>query len=86
MVSGLMLIGLHQKVGGQKWLLLLMISHFVLYLHITKYLGIYIDQCSTWLAHVESILSKVRYKVNYIKCQHVQWTLLYLFGLLTRCL
>ena len=32
---------------------------------VTKYLGVYIDQCLTWQTHVDSILS---YKMYCIKC------------------
>ena len=47
---------------------------------VTKYLGVYIDQCLTWWTHVDSVLSKVRYKMYCIK--RFQWISLYLFGLL----
>ena len=74
-----MLIGSRQKVGGQQ-LAIAIDDKPLCTVSVTKYLGVYIDQCLTWHTHVDSILSKVRYKMYCIK--RLQWISLYLFGLL----
>ena len=74
-----MLIGSRQKVGGQQ-LAIAIDDKPLRSVSGTRYLGVYIDQCLTWRTHVDSILSKVRYKMYCIK--RLWWTSLYLFGLL----
>ena len=75
----IMLIGLHQKVGSQ-CLAIAINNKPLCSVSIAKYLGVYIDQCLTWRTHVDSILSKARFKMCCIKC--LQWTSIYLFSLL----
>ena len=57
-----MLIGSRQKVGGQQ-LAIAIDDKPLRTVSVTKYLGVYIDQCLTWHTHVDFILSKVRYKM-----------------------
>ena len=42
---------------------------------VTKYQGVYIDQCLTLQTHVDSTLSKGRYKMHCIK--RLQWILIW---------
>ena len=55
-----MLIGSRQKVGDQQ-LAIAIDDKPLRSVSVTRYLGVYIDQCLTWRTHVDSILSKVRY-------------------------